>query len=81
MREGVGRRSLTDGMGFDVGEHYLEAFVYVFFYSLLAEKQVGLEDSIEVGWESLGIEGLSGFFIFFSLMIIYKVLSAPVKLT
>lgn len=46
MREGVGRRSLTDGLGFDVREHLLEAFVYVFFYSLMAEKQVGLEDCV-----------------------------------
>ena len=81
MREGVGRRSLTDGLGFDVREHFLKAFVYVFFYSLMAEKQVGLEDCVEVGWKSLRIEGLPGFFIFFSLMIVNKVLSAPVKLT
>lgn len=81
MREGVGRRSLTDGLGFDVGEHFLKSFVDIFFYSLMAEKQVGLEDCVEVGWESLGIKGLPGFFIFFSLMIINKVLSTPVKLT
>ena len=81
MREGVGRRSLTDGLGFDVREHLLEALVDVFFYSLMAEKQVGLEDCVEVGWESLRIESLPCFFIFFSLMIVNKVLSAPVKLT
>ena len=81
MRESVGRRILTDGLGLDGGEHLLETFVQVFLQALLTQEKVGLEDIMEVGGESLGVESLTGFFKFFSLLIVNEVLSTSFKLT
>ncbi len=47
----------------------------------MTQEKVGLEDIMEVGRESLGVESLTGFFKFFSLLVVNEVLSAPVKLT
>ena len=81
MRKSIWCWIFTNRLALNVGEHFLEPFIDLFFDPLLTENQIVLQDFVHIPRKSLRFEVLPDFLKLFALLIVNKVLSASVKLT